>query len=392
MLIFPARMRRYPEDLAGFFKEINTCHVEPKWVPYTVTISAISLAGGACLGPEACLGNFGGGLGTYMSERLGIEEENDRKLVVLGGMAGALGALFPSPFLAVLLLSELCMNLPKSYMEVLTVLSVPAIISFAMFYSIGPLAYLPTLEAVYGLSELWEFELIHCLYGFIIGAISGFICLLQLISVGVCKQVFVRLRQRCDATKFISGTIISPAIGGLVLGLIYYTLPLTVGDGNLVSAPLIKQAAYKHHIDEALLLQSAFAKMLCLAVSMNCGMIGGFIFPMLTNGIIAAVIAYQRHPDVPFLLLISCFMAGIPSGVCPMPITLMALPACLFFVGLEQTAPIFIASITSYLVVVGSGVFKAIQTRAQAGRASMSEEPDEAQYDAFPPKKVDTFK
>ena len=125
-------------------------------------------------------------------------------------------------------------------------------------------------------------------------------------------------------------------------------------------------------MDRGLLLQSAFAKMLCLAISMNCGLIGGFIFPMLTIGIMAACVAYQIYPDIPLLLFAGCFLAGIPSGVCPMPITLIALPCTLFFIGLEQTAPIFIAATTSYCVVVGSGIFATLQSRAAANRGSES--------------------
>ena len=103
---------------------------------------------------------------------------------------------------------------------------------------------------------------------------------------------------------------------------------MTVGDGNLVSMPIIgftisSISQGTAPIDEDLLIRSAFAKMFCLAISMNCGMIGGFIFPMLTIGIMASAVAYQRYPDVPFLLFVSCFLSGIPSGVCPMPFTLL---------------------------------------------------------------------
>lgn len=63
---------QYPDNLPGFFKELNNAHVDPTYVPLTVTMSAICLAGGANLGPEACLGNFGGGLGTFVSERMNL--------------------------------------------------------------------------------------------------------------------------------------------------------------------------------------------------------------------------------------------------------------------------------------------------------------------------------
>jgi hypothetical protein len=46
---------KYPENLPGFFKEVNTCHVDPTWALPTAAISAISLAGGANLGPEQAM-------------------------------------------------------------------------------------------------------------------------------------------------------------------------------------------------------------------------------------------------------------------------------------------------------------------------------------------------
>lgn len=49
----------YPDDLPGLFFEIHHCHVTPKWAPWTIFISSISLAGGASLGPEQGLGNLG---------------------------------------------------------------------------------------------------------------------------------------------------------------------------------------------------------------------------------------------------------------------------------------------------------------------------------------------
>jgi hypothetical protein len=45
----------FPDDLAGIFKEILNYHVDWKWSPLTFIISAISLASGASLGPEAAM-------------------------------------------------------------------------------------------------------------------------------------------------------------------------------------------------------------------------------------------------------------------------------------------------------------------------------------------------
>ena len=125
---------KYPESIDGIFKEIEHYHVNPKYAPATILLSAISLGGGACLGPEQALGNIGGGFATYLVENV-IEFPNiaDRQLVVLCGMTAAFGALFPTPVLGVLLIYELGQP-PKPFMETIVSLSIGAITSFIMYY------------------------------------------------------------------------------------------------------------------------------------------------------------------------------------------------------------------------------------------------------------------
>lgn len=103
----------YPSNLPGIFQEINECHTNPRWAPHTYVLSAISLMGGATLGPEQGLGNLGGGLATYIVENNYLQlKHDDTKLFILAGMASALGALFPSPMLGASMIYELG-NPPK---------------------------------------------------------------------------------------------------------------------------------------------------------------------------------------------------------------------------------------------------------------------------------------
>jgi hypothetical protein len=46
---------KYPDNLPGFFKEVNDCHVDPTWALHTVLFSALSIAGGANSGPEQAM-------------------------------------------------------------------------------------------------------------------------------------------------------------------------------------------------------------------------------------------------------------------------------------------------------------------------------------------------
>jgi hypothetical protein len=53
--------------------------------------------------------------------------------------------------------------------------------------------------------------------GFVIGVVSAGICLMMLICIGICKQVFSRLRDRCKGNKFLK-EVLPPTIGGIIIG------------------------------------------------------------------------------------------------------------------------------------------------------------------------------
>lgn len=114
-----------------------------------------------------------------------------------------------------------------------------------------------------------------------------------------------------------------------------------------------------------LLIYTALARMFLLGVSMNCGFIGGVIYPFLTMGTIIGVVAYKMHNEVPLGLFVSCFLVGLPSGIVPMPLTLVSLACFLFFFGFYQTVPVLVACITSFSIVSSSGLMKGLVMQAQ---------------------------
>jgi len=58
--------------------------------------------------------------------------KDDQKLLVLSGMSSALGALFPTPLLGVLMILELG-NPPGAYMESIIIMSAGALTSFTVY-------------------------------------------------------------------------------------------------------------------------------------------------------------------------------------------------------------------------------------------------------------------
>ncbi len=63
------RLTRLPEEVPGLFDDLKTEHVDPGLVPGVVAVSAVSLIGGASLGPEKALGTMGGGAGSWLAQR-----------------------------------------------------------------------------------------------------------------------------------------------------------------------------------------------------------------------------------------------------------------------------------------------------------------------------------
>src|SRR3974390_821753 len=63
------RMLKVPEETPGIIAEIKTGEVDRQLVPAMVAISAVSLIGGASLGPEKALGSMGGGVGVWIAEQ-----------------------------------------------------------------------------------------------------------------------------------------------------------------------------------------------------------------------------------------------------------------------------------------------------------------------------------
>ena len=91
--------------------------------------------------------------------------------------------------------------------------------------------------------------------------------------------------------------------------------------------------------------------MFLLGISMNCGFVGGVIFPFLTIGTIAGVLLQHLFNYLPLGLCVGTFMFSIGCGLIPAPFTFTALSAFLFYFGAYQTVPVFIAIITSYTIV-----------------------------------------
>lgn len=168
----------------------------------------------------------------------------------------------------------------------------------------------------------------------------------------------------------------------VIIGTVNWALPATFGNGSLIFDWIIKFGA-TYDVSQQLLICTGIARAFLLGISMNCGFVGGIIFPFLTMGLISGSLMYIRYPSCPLGLCIGTFMVSIACGIVPMPFTFTGLSCFVFFFGLYQTVPIFVATIVSYAVVCGSGLFKKLargaQKKPEGDGGSVAEESKESE-------------
>jgi len=82
------RLTRLPEQIPGLIPDLQEGHVDPRMVPGIAVVSAVSLIGGASLGPEKALGSMDGGGGTWIGQRRNLSRE-DSQVCTLSGFGCA---------------------------------------------------------------------------------------------------------------------------------------------------------------------------------------------------------------------------------------------------------------------------------------------------------------
>lgn len=165
----------------------------------------------------------------------------------------------------------------------------------------------------------------------------------------------------------------------MTIGIVNWALPATASNGDMVFGWIVNFGKTSS-ISKELLICTGFARILLLGVSMNCGFVGGAVFPFFTMGVIAGTVMYRNNPHIPLGLCISTFMVALPAAIMPMPFALTALVLSVFFFGLYQAAPIFVAAFTAYLLLGGSGLFKRIVDSTKASRSKEGTVTEENEY------------
>jgi len=345
---------KFPRNLRGFFAEIKDQHVDPIQAPKIVLISLVSLSAGVSLGPEAAMGSLGGGLAQAWSELQGLDKTMSQQNVV-NAMAGAMGSLFPSPIISVTTMTEIgrVETMHHNYMRAVVMMTFAASASFGVFFALKNDAYLPLNP----LSLTYQFKSGDTLKGGLIGSVAGLVAFLHIIIAGICQRLFLALQERVIKNERVA-TIISPVVGGALIGCLMVWAPLIIGSGSTQTAGMVK-LAWAEQLDPTTFLISGFAKSLAFGVSKGSGFVGGAIFPMIFIGSAlgnSLALFIEDREVLPLLLSNACFTAALPAALAPMPVSFLLMIAFSFNLGPSQATPIFFSCVVAHLTTCGFGL------------------------------------
>jgi len=306
-----------------------------KRVPMIKTLASIITIGtGGSAGREGPIAQIGAGFGSYLASILRLTDD-ERRILLVSGAAGGVGAIFRSPLGGALFAVEV---LYKRDFEARAL--IPALISSIVAYSI--------FASIFG----WELLFKTPAYVFReplelpFYAGLGLVCAL----VGLFYiKVFYGLRDRLFRALPLPQTL-TPAVGGLLIGGLGIFAPhvLASGYGYL-------QQAMDGSLTLKFMFMAAVLKILATSFTISSGGSGGVFAPSLfIGGMLGGsygALASQLFPDAvsqpnAFVLV---GMGAFFAGVAKVPISSMIMVSEMTG-GYQLLVPMMLASATAYVV------------------------------------------
>ena len=293
-------------DHSGIFAEMmgefgKTGRFNYHHAPGIVITAFASLIAGGSLGPEAPLADACGSLGTWLSDKMKLDDRKTRSLG-FSGISGMLASFITSPFGGALLGLESA----RSGIDYAWTLF-PSLVSSAF----ATVAFVLLSGSFFG--DLYAFPLYQP--GFsdlllavplgLLGALAGAIFIAEFdLLVKIMKPLHQHL-------------IVRGLIGGLGLGLAGALLPLTLFSGETQTTELIQHAA---EIGALGLIVLALVKLFLTTLCLATGWKGGYIFPTMFAGVALGMAAHLIFPAISEPVAVAAAMGGAMVATLKAPI------------------------------------------------------------------------
>ncbi len=240
---------------------LNESRIPPRITILKPLSAAVAIGSGGPFGAEGPIIATGGALGSLIGQLLRTTAM-ERKVLLASGAAAGMTAIFNTPIAAVVLAVELLLFefRPRSIIPVALACVSAAGVRMLLF------GYAPAFEMTNVMTPGPNALMFYVLLGAVIG----------LLSVGITRLVYAME----DAfEKLPIHWMWWPAIGGLVVGIVGYFAPRTLGVGyeninDILSGRLVGQVA----------LTLCILKFISWCVALGSGTSGGTLAPLFTMG------------------------------------------------------------------------------------------------------------
>jgi CIC family chloride channel protein len=312
-------------------------------VPLVKGLATIAtLATGGSAGKEGPIAQIGAGIGSFLATRLGLSAR-DRRILLLAGAAGGLGAIFRAPLGSAITSIEILYreDFESEALIPCVISSVTAYVLFVTLIGGARIFAIPALPLV--MPREIPGYLVLALLAVPVGH------LYVRLFYGVRDRLFGRLR----TLRFVA-----PMLGGLAVGCIGWFLPEVLG----VGWGYIQQA-----VDGRLAWQTmasvAAGKIIATCLTIGSGASGGVFGPTLfIGGMMGGVIgfggkllapAFFPHPEAYVLVGMGSFFAGVASA----PIGAMLMVAEMTG-GYALLPPLMLASVIAILLMRHTSIYE----------------------------------
>jgi CIC family chloride channel protein len=302
--------------------------IRPRVTPLKMVASAVTIGSGGAAGREGPIALIAAGFGSVYAT-LTRRDDDDRRLLVLIGMAAGLSAIFRSPIGTALFAVEVLyadMEFEAAALLYTMLASVVAYVVNGLFVGWKPLFHVP--------AGLGDPEATEYLWYAVLGLGSGLVAALV-------PSLFYGMR---DAFRRIPIPFsLKPALGGLGVGVMALWLPQVLGGGYGWI-----QEAMDGRLALGLLVTLVFAKALAFALTVSSGGSGGVFAPTLFVGaMLGGAVAQATGHSTPAFVVVG--MAAVFGGAARVPLATLLMVTEMTG-GYRLLVPAALAVFLSYLV------------------------------------------
>lgn len=278
-------------------------------VPFIKAIASVLTIGtGGSAGREGPIAQIGGGFGSFLADRLHLSD-SDRRMLVMAGAAGGVGAIFHAPLGGALFAVEVLYASTAIEFAAIVPCVCSSVVAYSVFNAICGTSHAfcsPDPVIFRGIADL-PFYLVFA----VVCALVGF--LYVTVFYDTRQYVFRRL----PIPNFLK-----PALGGLLLGLLALFLPQVMAGGY----GWIQQAL-DGQLTLELMAMLVLAKIVATSLTISSGGSGGVFAPSLFIGAMLGgafgLLCHNLFPDLApqpeaFVLV---GMGGFFAGVAKVPLT-----------------------------------------------------------------------